>query len=74
MLACYFAGFIPLALALKKIDVSVAYAVWSALGTTLAVSIGILWFKEPATAMKFVSLALIITGLIFLNLSADVGQ
>lgn len=58
-----------LTLALKKIDVSLAYAVWSGMGTALIASIGILWFKEPITAWKFISLALIIIGVIGLNLS-----
>lgn len=60
-----------MALALRQIEVSVAYSVWSALGTALAVGIGIVWFKEPATAMRIASLALIIAGLFFLNLSAQ---
>ncbi len=58
-----------LTLALKKIDVSVAYAVWSGLGTALIAGIGIYWFKEPVTAIKLTSLALIIIGVIGLNAS-----
>ena len=58
-----------LTLALKRIDVSVAYAVWSGVGTALIGTIGVLWFKEPATALKLVSLALIIAGVVGLNLS-----
>jgi small multidrug resistance pump len=58
-----------LTLALKKIDVSVAYAVWSGLGTTLIATIGILWFREPVTAIKLISLGLIIVGVIGLNAS-----
>jgi hypothetical protein len=64
---------VPLALALKKIEVSVAYSVWSALGTALVVAIGIVWFEEPATAMKLVSLVMIIAGLFFLNLSMEIS-
>ncbi|MFY9609380.1 MAG: multidrug efflux SMR transporter [Blastocatellia bacterium] len=58
-----------LTLALKKIDVSVAYAVWSGMGTALIATIGVLWFKEPMTALKLISLALIIIGVVVLNLS-----
>ena len=68
--ALYAAGFWPLALALRQMPVGLAYAVWSALGTALVVAVGIVWFKEPASALKMVSLALIITGLFFLKLSA----
>jgi small multidrug resistance pump len=58
-----------LTLALKKIDVSVAYAIWSGVGTALIATIGVLWFKEPATALRLISLGLIIIGVVGLNLS-----
>lgn len=60
-----------MAMALKRIDVSLAYAVWSGMGTALIASIGILWFKEPMSALKLISLALIIIGVIGLNLSGN---
>jgi len=60
-----------LTLAIKKIDVSVAYGVWSGLGTALIALIGIYWFKEPVTAIKLTSLALIIVGVIGLNASGS---
>ena len=61
-----------LTLALKKIDVGMAYAVWSGLGTALIATVGILWFKEPATALKIVSLGVIIIGVIGLHLSGGI--
>jgi small multidrug resistance pump len=67
----YGACFSMLTLALKKIDVSLAYAVWSGMGTALIATIGILWFKEPLTVWKLISLALIIAGVIGLNLSGS---
>ena len=65
----YTLSFGMLTLALKKIDVSVAYAIWSGVGMALIASIGVLWFKEPATALKLISLALIIIGVVGLNLT-----
>ena len=65
----YTLSFGMLTLALKRIDVSVAYAIWSGVGTALIASIGVLWFREPATAMKLISLGLIIMGVVGLNLS-----
>jgi small multidrug resistance pump len=64
----YGAAFTLLTLALKKIDVSVAYAVWSAVGTAVIAGIGIVWFKEPLTALKVASLLLIVAGVVGLNL------
>lgn len=65
-----FYGFslVLLTFSLKRLDVSVAYAVWSGMGTALIATIGILWFREPMTAMKLISLALIIVGVVGLNL------
>jgi small multidrug resistance pump len=57
-----------LTLALKRLDVSLSYAIWSGLGTALIAAIGILWFREPVTLLKLVSLALIVAGVIGLNL------
>ena len=65
----YTLSFGMLTLALKKIDVSVAYAIWSGVGTALIATIGVLWFKEPATGLKVISLGLIIIGVVGLNLS-----
>lgn len=65
----YILSFGMLTLALKRIDVSLAYAVWSGVGTALIATIGILWFKEPAGALKLVSIGLIIVGVVFLNIA-----
>ena len=70
LLAVFYAlSFGMLTLALKKLDVSIAYAVWSGVGTALIAAIGVLWFKEPATALKLISLGLIILGVVGLNMS-----
>jgi small multidrug resistance pump len=58
-----------LTLALKQIDVSVAYAIWAGIGTALIAAIGIVYFKEPASALKFASLGLVILGVVGLHLS-----
>ena len=58
-----------LTLALKKVDVSMAYAIWSGVGTALIATIGILYFREPLSILKFVGLVAIIAGVIALNLS-----
>ena len=40
------------------------YAIWSGVGTALAVTIGIAYFREPLTAIKLASLALVILGVV----------
>jgi small multidrug resistance pump len=64
----YAASFVALTFALKKIDLGIAYAIWAGVGTALITVIGILWFREPATAMKLLSILLIIGGVIGLHL------
>ncbi|MEH2377918.1 MAG: multidrug efflux SMR transporter [Nostoc sp.] len=58
-----------LTLALKRLEVSVAYSVWAGLGTILIAIIGIIWFRESATLIKLMSIALIIMGVIGINAS-----
>ena len=65
----YALSFTALTIALKTIDVSVVYAIWSGIGTALIATIGILYFKESVTILKFASIGLIIIGVVGLNLS-----
>ncbi|MBL1198262.1 MAG: DMT family transporter [Nostoc sp. ZfuVER08] len=64
---CYGFSFTFLTLALKKLEVSVAYSVWAGLGTITVAMIGIIWFRESATLSKLISIVLIIIGLIGIN-------
>jgi|SRR5919109_1081090 small multidrug resistance pump len=63
-----------LTLALKHIDISVAYAVWSGLGTALIATVGVVWLSEPLNALKVLSLMLIIVGVIGLHMSGGVHE
>ena len=65
----YVLSFGALTLALKKIDVSVAYAVWSGVGTAAISIIGVTYFREPVSIVKFGSIAFIILGVVGLHLS-----
>jgi small multidrug resistance pump len=56
-------------LALRKVDVSVAYAIWSGIGTALIATVGVLFFREPVSLLRFVGLVAIIAGVVALNLS-----
>ena len=68
MFVFYGFSFAFLTLALKKIDLSLSYAIWSGVGTALIATIGILYFKEPVTAIKIGSVALIVIGVVGLAL------
>lgn len=73
---CYILCFTLLTLALKQLDVSLAYAIWSGVGTALITIIGIWWFNESVSTLKVLSIVLIILGVIGLHISssADEGQ
>jgi len=68
----YVISFTLLSMTLKKMDVSVAYAIWSGLGTALIAVIGVVWFGEDLTWQKTGWIALIIAGVMGLNLSGGV--
>jgi len=69
MLAFYGLSFAFLTLAVKKIDVSIGYAIWAGIATALVATVGVLYFKEPVTTIKIVSIALIVLGVIGLTLA-----
>ena len=71
MFAFYLASLWGLSVAVSRIPVGVAYAVWSGLGTLLVAVIGIVWFKEQVTLLRSVSTALIIAGVAGLYLTSS---
>jgi small multidrug resistance pump len=56
--------------AVKKIDMSVSYAIWSGLGTATIALIGVFAFRESLTVVQVVSIVLIIAGVIGLRAGA----
>ena len=60
-----------LSVVVKKMDVSIAYAVWSGVGTATVAMIGICIFGERATVVKICSLLLIIIGVVGLNYTSS---
>jgi small multidrug resistance pump len=64
----YVLSFALLGRALRHIPVSVAYAVWSGAGTAAVAAIGVLAFGETLGRAQWLGLALIITGVVALNL------
>jgi len=68
MFVMYAISFVFMALALKKLEVSTAYAIWSGLGTAVIAAIGILWFQESFSIPKLVGIVLVIGGVVLLNI------
>ena len=63
----YAASFALNTLVIRTLGLSVVYAVWSGVGTVLTAMIGFLYFKEPATTLKMVSIGLIVIGVFGLH-------
>jgi small multidrug resistance pump len=66
----YAISFYTFTIAIKRIEVSVAYAIWAGMGTALIALIGIFWFKDSISLLKIASLALVICGIVGLHLSS----
>ncbi len=60
LFAFYGLFFAAIDFVVKRMDLSIAYAIWAALGITLVSIIGIIHFKEPVSLMKITSMALIV--------------
>ncbi|MFI9174804.1 DMT family transporter [Streptomyces lincolnensis] len=66
--AGYLVSFALLAQTLKTVNVGTAYAIWAGIGTAAIATIGIVFLGEGVTAAKAAGIALIIVGVVVLNL------
>jgi len=57
-----------LGLSLRTLPLGTAYAVWTGIGTVGTAILGIVLFREPATAMRIVCIVLILAGIVGLKL------
>jgi len=56
-----------LILVLRKMDTSIAYAIWASAGILIMALAGIFWLNEPVSVIKIVSMLLIVAGVIGLE-------
>ncbi len=68
LILAYVTAFALLAQAVKGIQVGVAYAMWSGLGTAAIVAIGAAFLGEPLTLTKVLGVGIVIAGVVLLNL------
>ncbi|MEU9212133.1 multidrug efflux SMR transporter [Streptomyces sp. NPDC048415] len=64
----YVIAFALLAQTLKTVSVGTAYAIWAGVGTAVIAAIGMVFLGEGMTAAKIAGIALIIGGVVLLNL------
>jgi small multidrug resistance pump len=63
----YLVAFALLAQCLKTLSVGSAYAIWSGVGTAVIAAIGMAFLGEALTAAKVAGIALVIAGVVLLN-------
>jgi len=63
----YMLSFVFLTLALKRLPVGTANAVWAGASTLLVAILGVFFFKESLNARQMIFLALIVIGLVGLQ-------
>ncbi|KAL7578547.1 hypothetical protein ACA910_011605 [Epithemia clementina (nom. ined.)] len=69
--ALFLLGNVGLFAAVTHIDLGIAYAVWSAAGTTIMTIVGVVCFGESYNLMKLVYLSLIVLGVVGLSLQGE---
>jgi quaternary ammonium compound-resistance protein SugE len=68
-LLCLVVSLALLAKAAQMLPIGTTYAVWTGIGAAGTVLVGILFFDEPATALRLVCLATLIVSIIGLRLA-----
>ncbi|MEW2069197.1 multidrug efflux SMR transporter [Streptomyces sp. NPDC007346] len=64
----YLIAFTLLAQTLKTLSMGTAYAIWAGVGTAAVALIGILFMGESSSLVKIAGVALIVAGVVVLNL------
>jgi multidrug transporter EmrE-like cation transporter len=65
----YVLSLVFLTLATRRMEIGTAYALWAGSGVALIAAAGVIYFKEPVTGLKLASMALILAGIVGLQLS-----
>ncbi len=60
-----------LGVALRTLPLGTAYGVWTGIGTVGTAIVGIVVFREPATAARLACIGLIVAGIVGLKLLSD---
>lgn len=68
--AALIASMALLGVALRTLPLGTAYAVWTGIGTVGTAVLGIMVFREPASAMRLVCIGLIVVGILGLKLAS----
>ncbi|PHM60181.1 multidrug/spermidine efflux SMR transporter subunit MdtJ [Xenorhabdus ishibashii] len=68
------ASYILLAVAVKKVALGVAYALWEGIGILFITTFSVVWFNESLSLMKISGLALLIAGIALIKMGEKKNQ
>ncbi|BDZ70901.1 DMT family transporter [Methanobacterium petrolearium] len=63
-------GFYLFSVCMNHIEMGIAYAVWAGLGIGLIAIVGVIFFSEEISFLKFLAIAMIIGGAVILNMTS----
>lgn len=66
----YVVSYALLSQTLKSLAVGTAYAIWAGAGTAVVAAVGMIFLHESASAPRVAGIALVIVGVVLLNLRA----
>ena len=66
----YAIAFYGLSVAIKSIPVGVAYGIWSGMGVVLVSVLAFLIYKQSLSTVQIIGLAMIVVGVVVVNLKA----
>ncbi|MCC6001169.1 MAG: multidrug efflux SMR transporter [Pararhodobacter sp.] len=70
-IATMIGSFLLLAMALRSLPLGTAYPIWTGIGAVGAFWVGVLVLGEAATPMRLLAMALIVSGIVLMKLSAN---
>ncbi len=70
-LVCATASFMLLSRAVRELPISTAYAVWTGIGAAGTALVGILLYKEPASALKILCLTTLVASVVGLQFASS---
>ena len=67
-------SFSLLSWALKELPIGTAYAVWTGIGAAGTAALGMILFSDPATYARIGAIAMIVGGVILLNVAGEAAH
>lgn len=67
----YVVSFYALSVAIRIIPLSIAYAIWGGVGIILTATVSFVLFRQMLDAAAFVGIALIVSGVVIINLFSE---